>query len=57
MLPSCGRFNQYQTLQIRSKCEKWKTNVVQLYNEASTQGIDQACGYESSTHKNDPWDT
>jgi len=44
MFSSCERFNQYQTLQTQGKCEKWKTNVVQFYNEASTQGFDQACG-------------
>jgi len=44
MLPSCGTFYQYQTLQTQGKCEKWKTNVVQFYNEASFQGFDQTCG-------------
>jgi hypothetical protein len=48
---------KYQTLQTWGKCEKWKTSEVQFYNEASTQGIDQACGKESSTHKNDPCGT
>jgi hypothetical protein len=35
---------KYQTLQTHGKCEKWETNAVQFYNEASTQGINQACG-------------
>jgi hypothetical protein len=44
MLPSCGRFNQYQTLRTQSKCEKWKTNMVQFYNEHQLKELTKLVG-------------
>jgi hypothetical protein len=42
---------------LKANVKDGKTNVVQFYGEASIQGFDQACGQESSTHKNDPCKT
>jgi len=45
MFPSCARFNQTTNLaKLGANVKNGKTNGVQFYNEASTQGIDQAYG-------------